>query len=91
MPKRVLFSTIVVTVLAASIVSTGCAGKDPVQKLEYPMGDKITVGPLTYNVIETTWRSQLGSEFKVRIPQQRFLMISISCTNSAARKFQFRC
>lgn len=85
MPKRVLLFTIVVTILASSIVLTGCGGKDPLPKLEYSMGDKIPVGPLTYNVIETAWRSQLGSEFKVRIPQQRFLMITISCTNSAGK------
>jgi hypothetical protein len=70
-------------------MSTGCGGsKEAInaQKLEYQMGEKITVGPLIYNVIETAWRSQLGSEFKIRIPQQRFLMITISVTNSGGKE-----
>jgi len=49
------------------------------------MGDRVAVGPLTYNVIETAWRSQLGDEFKVRMPEQRFLMITVSVTNGGGR------
>ncbi len=50
------------------------------------MGDKIKVGSVTYNVIETAWRSQLGSEFKIRVPQQRFLLITISATNGGGKE-----
>jgi Domain of unknown function (DUF4352) len=49
------------------------------------MGDKIKVGSVTYNVIETAWRSQLGTEFKIRVPQQRFLLITISATNGGGK------
>ena len=45
------------------------------------MGEKVAVGPLTYNVIESTWRSQLGDAFRVRSPQQRFLLLTVSVTN----------
>ncbi len=50
------------------------------------MGERVTVGPLTYNVVETVWRSQLGDSFKVRIPQQRFLLVTISVTNGGGRE-----
>jgi len=49
------------------------------------MGERVSVGPLTYNVIETNWRSQLGSDFKVRLPERRFLLITISVTNGAGK------
>ena len=45
------------------------------------MGEKVTLGPLTYNIIEATWYNQLGEGFNVRSPEQRFLAISMSVTN----------
>jgi Domain of unknown function (DUF4352) len=85
MLNRAVFLTIITT-LAASLFMGGCGTKDAVQKTEFAMGDRITVGPLTYNVIETAWRSQLGSEFKIRIPQHRFLLITISATNGGGKE-----
>ncbi len=49
--------------------------------IDYAMGERINVGPLTYNVIESAWQNQLGNEFKMRIPEQRYLLITISVTN----------
>ena len=63
----------------------GCNRPGPAQ-IDYQMGDRITVGPLVYNVVETVWRSQLGDAFKLRLPQQRFLLISISVTNSGGKE-----
>jgi hypothetical protein len=48
---------------------------------EYPMGEKVTLGPLTYNVIENNWYSQLGDGFNLRSPQQRFMTVTLSITN----------
>jgi hypothetical protein len=50
------------------------------------MGERVTVGPLTYNVIETVWQSQLGDPFKIRLPEQRFLTITISVTNGGGKE-----
>lgn len=50
------------------------------------MGERVTVGPLTYNVIESVWRSQLGDVFKTRVPQQRFLLIDITVTNGGGKE-----
>ena len=69
----------------ATVLETGCSQHNAIQKTEYQMGERVVVGPLTYNVIETAWRSQLGSEFKIRVPQQRFLLITISATNSGGK------
>lgn len=70
---------------AASSVLNGCGGKSNNTPVEYEMGDRVTVGPLTYNVVETAWRSQLGSDFKLRVPQDRFLLITVSVTNGGGK------
>ena len=50
------------------------------------MGERVVIGPLTYNVVETAWRSQLGEGFKLRLPHQRFLLITISVTNGGGKE-----
>ncbi len=61
-------------------MTIGCENHGPA-RLEYQMGERVTNGPLTYNVIESRSVSQLGDLLKLRVPQQRFLLISISITN----------
>jgi hypothetical protein len=68
------------------LVTAACANQQSPSGLEYPMGQKVTLGPLTYNVIESVWRSQLGDALKVRLPDQRFLVITISVTNGGGRQ-----
>jgi hypothetical protein len=62
----------------------GCASRQSPAQIDYQMGDRITIGPLIYNVVETVWRSQLGDLLKLRLPQQRFLLITVSVTNGGA-------
>jgi hypothetical protein len=66
--------------LATAFVSAGCHNT-VVSRIEYQMGEKVPAGPLTYNVVEKVWRSQLGEMFQIRMPQNRFLLITISATN----------
>jgi hypothetical protein len=63
----------------------GCGSKGNSVRIDYPMGERVSLGPLTYNVVETVWRSQLGDAFKIRVPDQRFLMITISVTNGGGK------
>ena len=72
--------------LAAVFSMTGCGARQQSLRVDYEMGERVTVGPLTYNVIESSWRSQLGNEFKLRLPQQRFLMITVSVTNGGGHE-----
>lgn len=81
MPPRFLSRILAVTVLAVLILN-GCGrAADSGNKLDFQMGDRVAVGPLTFNVIETSWRSQLGQGFVIRTPENRFLLINISATN----------
>lgn len=68
------------SVLALSLLLAGC-NRAAVSTADHAMGEKVGVGPLTYTVIESNWSSQLGEGFKIRSPQQRFLMITLSVTN----------
>ncbi len=49
------------------------------------MGEHVSVGPLTYYVIESRSASQLGDLLKARPAQDRFLLISLSITNGSGK------
>jgi hypothetical protein len=68
--------------LVVSFLSTGCRNLVATHT-EYQMGDKVPAGPLTYNVVEKVWRSQLGESFQTRLPENRFLVITIAATNGS--------
>jgi hypothetical protein len=74
----VLFSLLCLTL-------SGCNQQNS-SRLDFQMGEKIPLGPLTYNVIQSAWRNQLGEGFKIRSPQQRFLLIGISITNGGGKE-----
>lgn len=70
----------ILAALPALVLLAGCHSQTA-QKIDYDMGERVSIGPLTYVVVETAWRTQLGELFQVRSPQQRFFMITLSVTN----------
>ncbi len=44
------------------------------------------MGTLIYTVFETQWLAQLGTGPTARVPQQRFLLVRASITNSGAKE-----
>lgn len=66
--------------LPLALVLAGCQ-REVDQKLTYAMGERVSNGPLTYVVVESAWATQLGDVFQARVPQNRFLLLSISVTN----------
>jgi len=82
MSKVMIFPALFLPLL---LVCSSCGGQNST-KLEYQMGEKVSLGPFTYNVIQTSWRTQLGEGFKIRSPQQRFLLINISVTNGGGKE-----
>ena len=77
--------TLAVLLLPLCLTLSSC-GQGNSTRLDYQMGEKISLGTLTYNVIQTAWRNQLGEGFKVRSPQNRFLLINISVTNGGGKE-----
>src|SRR5258708_17343020 len=70
---------------ACALILAGCAPQREVRS-EYPVGEKVPVGSLTYTVVETSWRSQLGQMLRIRVPQKRFMLITVSVTNGGGRE-----
>lgn len=66
--------------LAGGLPLAGCKKQAPDQ-IVFQMGDRVTANPMTYNVVQTAWRTQLGDILQVRVPDHRFLLITLSATN----------
>jgi Domain of unknown function (DUF4352) len=60
----------------------GCSSRPPARPV-YNIGDRVVLGNLTYNVLETQWKSQLGAFPTVRMPQNSFLLVRITVTNGS--------
>ena len=71
--------------MALFVLTLGGCGKQQQPRSEFAMGERVPIGQLTYSVIETAWKTQLGESFKVRNPEQRFLLIKISVTNGTGK------
>ena len=50
----------------------------------YPLGQKVTLGHLTYVAIDTQWYAALGEGPGARAPQNQFLLIRMSVTNGGS-------
>src|SRR6185312_4447073 len=63
---------------------TACAPKsaEPVAS-NYQMGERATVGPLVYTVLERKWLSQAGAGVDARVPLSRFFLVGISAVNNS--------
>jgi hypothetical protein len=70
-------------VLAALASQTACV-KPPPPVNVYRMGDKVQVGPLIYNVLDTKWLAQIGEGPQGRAPAHRFLVMHVMIVNSGA-------
>jgi hypothetical protein len=78
-------------VLGSSLLSSSCRSdsleiaKDNQPTVTHVMGQGVQVGPLTYNVLETSWKSQLGGGPSAKIPKNRFLLVKLTITNGASQ------
>jgi hypothetical protein len=82
LPLLCLFSRVVLPALLLA----GCTQKRTSEQINYTMGERILDGPMVYNVVQTAWRTQLGDLYKVRTPDNRYLVISLSATNSGGKQ-----
>lgn len=75
----------VFSLIAAALLLAECkpqATAYPVRT--YPMGEKVLLGTLTYTVIETEYLTQIGEGPAPRIPQNRFFLVKITCSNGGS-------
>ncbi len=62
------------------LLSSGCKSEAPSQSV-YQMGERAVNGPISYVIVQTVWKTQLGEMFNLRSPQNRFLLVTLSATN----------
>jgi hypothetical protein len=67
------------------VLLLGACNQQNSTQLNFKMGEKVRVGSLVYNVVDANWADQLGEGFKIRAPQQKFLLVTISVTNSGGK------
>ena len=70
---------------ASLLLMAGChsqGGAFPVRT--YPMGEKVLLGSLSYEVFETEYLTQLGDPPDARIPQDRFFLVKLSVSNGGS-------
>jgi hypothetical protein len=66
------------------LILNGCQKQQQLRS-DFSMGERVPVGQMTYSVVESAWRTQLGESFKTRTPERRFLLIKISVTNGTGK------
>jgi Domain of unknown function (DUF4352) len=59
--------------------------KPQTKRMDFAMGENVPVGSMTYAVIETVWKTQLGEGFQARTPEHRFLLVKISVSNATGK------
>jgi hypothetical protein len=70
-----------VAILVSLFFTQACGKLDP-PRSEYDMGERVRVGSLTYTVVETVWKNQLGDFPAARVPERNFLLMRLSVTNA---------
>lgn len=75
---------LVAVLTGCALLLTGCSSVIQPDRV-HRMGELATVGPVIYNVFETEWRSGLGGTLQQKIPENRFLLIRLTVTNSSDR------
>jgi hypothetical protein len=69
---------------SSALFFTACQ-QAPVPATQFAMGELVPVGQMTYSVVESEWKTQLGESFKVRSPENRFLLLKLSVKNGTGR------
>jgi hypothetical protein len=74
----------VALMLVCSALTSGCSkGVNASFIGTFRMGERVQVGPLVYQVLESDWRSELGSGG--RTPKSRYMFVKLSITNSSGK------
>jgi hypothetical protein len=75
----------VAALIAMALLATGCSTVAKKESVVFPAGEKVTVGPLVYSVIDNQVLTQLGDDpGTARTPQNRFYILTISVSNSSS-------
>lgn len=77
------FALIATTVIA--LIAAGCSSGAKKESHVFPAGEKVSVGPLVFSVIDSQILTHLGEDASTaRTPTDRFYVITISVSNSSS-------
>ena len=69
--------------LATLVLLSACGGKGLNEGKPFQMGERVSVGPVTYVVLNSEWKTQLGDGLETRTPTNRFLLLHVTITNGS--------
>ena len=49
----------------------------------FQMGERVSLGPITYVVLSAEWKTTLGEGLEARMPANRFLLLHVTITNGS--------
>jgi hypothetical protein len=77
-----LISTALLMIICL-LVSAGCGGKGKDASFigTFRMGEKVQIGSVVYQILQSEWRTELGSGG--RTPRARYLFVRMSVTNES--------
>ena len=80
--------TMLATLTAFAFLSVFSCGETKKESAAKPwqMGEKVPLGPFTYSVIESEWKTELMGAKGRLDPKQRFLVLKLTVQNSAAER-----
>ena len=61
-----------------------CSRPVPPDARLHRMGERVSLGALTYNVFDDQWKVQLGQDTAVRVPKDRFFLVRLSVVNGGS-------
>jgi hypothetical protein len=80
--RRIVSAAVLMTLLCTAGALSACRNKRDASFIgTYRMGERVQIGPLVYQVLETDWRAELGPGG--RSPKDRYLFVRLSVTNSS--------
>jgi len=84
-PSAIPFPAALASLIAVALLGAGCSSVAKKESQVFPAGEKVTVGPLVYSVIDSQVLTQLGDDAATaRTPQNRFYVMTISVSNSSS-------
>lgn len=76
-----LSASLLLLAVPAMLFNLSCGAGQQSSKATHPMGEKVQLGPLLYNVLEADWVTEIGEGADLRQAQKRFLVVRVSIEN----------
>lgn len=76
-----------ILMIVAGLLCLGSCDKAKAPAQTAAMGDKLSVGPITYSVFESSWKPELQGNSGPRTPKNRFLILRLTVTNGGGKDF----